>query len=211
MHQTAVHDGVAPYKPNSLDGGCPFTAAPGTGFVDVPVPIEATTKQRTKPSSFDDHFSQPRLFYTSLSEVEQRHLADAYSFELGKCFEQPIKERALEVLARVDKTLCERVAGRWACRFPRSPTANRICRRARARPCPRSWRVAVEGRNVAVLVDEGSAADSVEAVLDVLSGHGVVPLVTAPNGGRLALGTALSRCPGRTTRPARSSSMPSCP
>ncbi|NKS34194.1 catalase [Rhodococcus hoagii] len=189
MHQTAVHDGVAPYKPNSLDGGCPFTAAPGTGFVDVPVPIEATTKQRTKPSSFDDHFSQPRLFYTSLSEVEQRHLADAYSFELGKCFEQPIKERALEVLARVDKTLCEHVAGSLGLPVPEVADSEPDLPSSPSAALSQiggEW--PVEGRNVAVLVDEGSAADSVEAVLDVLSGHGVVPLVTAPHGGRLTLG-----------------------
>jgi catalase len=31
MHQTAVHSGVAPYRPNSLDGGCPFTAGAAAG------------------------------------------------------------------------------------------------------------------------------------------------------------------------------------
>ncbi|CAM5727732.1 hypothetical protein SVIOM342S_09666 [Streptomyces violaceorubidus] len=30
MHQSAVHRGVAPYRPNSLDGGCPFTAGADT-------------------------------------------------------------------------------------------------------------------------------------------------------------------------------------
>ena len=38
MHQHAVHAGVAPYRPNSLDGGCPFLAgdAEDGAFVDVP-------------------------------------------------------------------------------------------------------------------------------------------------------------------------------
>ena len=31
FHQTAVHTGVAPYQPNSLDGGCPFFAGQPTG------------------------------------------------------------------------------------------------------------------------------------------------------------------------------------
>ena len=31
MHQTAVHGGVAPYKPNSLDAGCPFFAGAESG------------------------------------------------------------------------------------------------------------------------------------------------------------------------------------
>ena len=29
FHQHAVHAGVAPYRPNSLDGGCPFHAGAG--------------------------------------------------------------------------------------------------------------------------------------------------------------------------------------
>lgn len=37
MHQTAVHAGAAPYRPNSLDGGCPFKAGADLGaFADVP-------------------------------------------------------------------------------------------------------------------------------------------------------------------------------
>ncbi|PTR32332.1 catalase [Rhodococcus sp. OK519] len=190
MHQTGVHDGVAPYKPNSLDGGCPFTAAPGTGFVDVPVPIESTTKQRTQPRSFDDHFSQARLFYKSLSEVEQRHVAEAYSFELGKCYEQPIKERALEVLARIDSTLCERVAGSLG--LPVPDVGDDTADLEPMEPSPalsqlgQEW--PVEGRNVAVVVDEGTDMDALDSVLATLSGGGIVPLVTAPHGGKLTLG-----------------------
>jgi catalase len=30
FHQDAVHGGAAPYRPNSLDGGCPSTRAPTT-------------------------------------------------------------------------------------------------------------------------------------------------------------------------------------
>src|SRR5690606_38155533 len=36
MHQTAVHTGVAPSRPNSLDGGCPFTAQPGEALIEFP-------------------------------------------------------------------------------------------------------------------------------------------------------------------------------
>ncbi len=42
MHQTAVHGGVAPYRPNSLDGGCPFVAGDAEGaFLDVPQAVVA--------------------------------------------------------------------------------------------------------------------------------------------------------------------------
>ena len=36
FHQHAVHAGVAPYRPNSLDGGCPFHAARGRPAVHRP-------------------------------------------------------------------------------------------------------------------------------------------------------------------------------
>jgi catalase len=60
MHQTAVHTGLAPYRPNSIDGGEPdvATAAEG-GYVQVPRPVEGTVG-RSSPVSFGDHFSNRR-------------------------------------------------------------------------------------------------------------------------------------------------------
>jgi hypothetical protein len=56
MHQAADHAGVAPYRPNSLDGGRPFKAGADLGaFVDVPEAVAEAIKQRKSPASFDDH------------------------------------------------------------------------------------------------------------------------------------------------------------
>jgi catalase len=55
MHQTAVHTGVAPYLPNSLDDGEPQVAGAGEGaYVPVPRTIGGE-KARQSPVSFDDH------------------------------------------------------------------------------------------------------------------------------------------------------------
>src|SRR5699024_11134511 len=62
------------------------------------------------PESFEDHFSQARMFWLSLSETERQHLADAFVFELGKCYEETIRKRQLRVLAAVDPELCAEVA-----------------------------------------------------------------------------------------------------
>ena len=81
----AVHAGVAPYRPNSLDGGCrsrrgttsvPTSRCPQTGRSGV--------KARTAPASFDDHFSQARLFYLSLSAVEQDHIIRRLHLRAGQ-------------------------------------------------------------------------------------------------------------------------------
>ena len=110
MHQTAIHTGQAPYRPNSIDDGEPLVAdAAEGGYVQTPRPVEGPTV-RAQPASFEDHFTQAAMFYRSLTDVEQAHIIEAFTFELGKCYEQAIKERQLEVLANVDADLCKQVA-----------------------------------------------------------------------------------------------------
>jgi catalase len=111
FHQQGVQSGVAPYQPNTLDGGCPFTAGADVGaYVEVPQRVAESVKRRAAPASYSDHFSQPRMFYRSLSPVEREHVVRAFTFELGKCYEQAVKERQLRVLANVDAELCAQVA-----------------------------------------------------------------------------------------------------
>ena len=75
--------------PNTLDGGCPFVVGDADGaFVDVPQAVAAGSKVRELSASFDDHFSQVTLFVRSLSGVERQHLARAYTFELGKRYQE---------------------------------------------------------------------------------------------------------------------------
>jgi len=58
------------------------------------------------PVSFDDHFTQATLFWASMTQVERTHIVEAFTFELGKVYEQSVKERELAVLACVDAQLC---------------------------------------------------------------------------------------------------------
>ncbi|MDX7018737.1 catalase-related domain-containing protein, partial [Klebsiella aerogenes] len=85
------------YKPNSLDGGCPFLAGADDGaLVEVAQHIADAQVVRDAPATFDDHYSQATLFYNSMTEVEKEHIAGAYTFELGKCYEENIKTRQVE-------------------------------------------------------------------------------------------------------------------
>jgi catalase len=190
MHQTAVHSGVAPYKPNSLDGGCPFFAgADLDGYVEVAQTVAQSTKLRAAPASFDDHTSQPRMFFASLTPVEQHHLIDAYTFELAKCYEQPIKERQLLCLAQIDSSLAAAVAAGLGLPAPASPSDL-----PEVQPSPALSQVGKEwpvtGRNIGVLVGPGSDLAQVRATIAAIDGQGMLPLVIADTGGKLGQGTA---------------------
>ena len=187
FHQHGVHAGVAPYSPNSLDGGCPFTAggdADVSAFKDLPVRVPEASKVRDAPASYDDHFSQARLFWRSMSAVEQEHIIRAYTFELGKCYEEAVKQRQLQCLANIDPVLCSEVATGLGLEAP-EPTEELV----EATPSPALSQVGGEwppdGRLVGIVVDPDAGLDGVEAVRQAVFDAGMVPLVVAPHGGKV--------------------------
>jgi catalase len=194
FHQSAVHGGVAPYRPNSLDGGCPFhaTGARDAAFIDVPARVAESTKTREAPASYDDHFSQVRQFWLSMSPVEKEHIVAAYTFELAKCFEQAIKERQLMALANIDPDLCAQVAAGLGLTAPEateplgdldpSPALSQV---------GGSW--PTDGRIVGIVVDPDGDLSGVGDVVSAVSEGGMVPLVIAPVGGKLSDGTTVQR------------------
>ena len=185
MHQVASHTGVAPYKPNTLDGGAPTEATVDEGaFIDVPVAVNGEIT-REHPASFDDHFSQARLFFLSLSEVEREHVAQAYTFELGKCYEQTIRERQLAHLAAIDTRLAQQVADGLGIPVP-APTETP----ADVQPSPVLSQIGgawpLDGRQVGVVVGESVDEKELDALVQGIHGAGMVPLVIAPKGGPVA-------------------------
>ncbi|WP_277440707.1 catalase [Streptomyces sp. SPB162] len=185
MHQTAVHRGVAPYRPNSLDGGCPFLAGADTGaFIEVPVEVPAARKVREAAASFDDHYSQARLFWLSMTSTEREHIVAAYTFELNKCYEAVIKERALTVLANIDPVLCAEVAAGLGLPAPAATVAL-------TEPVPSpalsqlGARWPVDGRIIGIVTAGDQDLTAVRTARQTVLDAGMVPLVIAPTGGVL--------------------------
>jgi catalase len=186
MHQTAIHDGISPYLPNGIDAA-PAVATEGEGaYVQVPQQIEGEVV-RGAPVSFEDHFSQATSFYRSLTPVEQSHMVEAFTFELGKVFEQEIKERELAVLADVDADLCGRVAAGLGLPAPKgTPARNVVVSPALSQiidePGP------IDGRKVGVIADEGADLVGIAKLRRALAKLGAEVLVIAPIGGTLTNG-----------------------
>ena len=189
MHQVASHTGIAPYKPNTLDGGAPREATVDEGaYIDVPVAVSGEIT-RELPVSFDDHFTQARMFYISLTELEQQHLTEAVSFELGKCYEEAVKVRYLDVLAHVDQALAEAVADNLG--LPH-PAAQEV---ADVEPSPALSQMGgtwpIDARQVAILISsaiDGDDADAVGTLVNDLFAAGVNPLLVSDKGGKVTVG-----------------------
>lgn len=112
MHQMSIPRGQASYQPNSIDHNWPTETAPAAhdgGFESYQERIDGK-KIRARSDSFSDHFSQARLYYQSLAPHEQKHVVDAYTFELSKVQRLHIREREVQqILSHIDLDLAQQV------------------------------------------------------------------------------------------------------
>jgi catalase len=117
-----------------------------------------------------------------MSPVEQDHIVQAYTFELGKCYDDTIRRRQLLSLARIDGELAADVAAGLGLPAPEPAVAVDD-----VEPSPALSQLGgtwpVEGRTVAVVVDDTSDADAVMALTKQLHAERLVPLLLAPTGG----------------------------
>ncbi len=202
MHRMQINKGKAAYHPNTIGGGCPFQAMMKEGgFNSFPERIDAH-KVRERSESFFDHFSQPEIFYKSLTAHEQRHLQDAFAFELGKVKIVPIRQRMVNVLMEVDTSLAEIVAGKLGLvpRRPNQPITDSIpadddpkaYHSFKAKlPINKAPSVSMEKRKpanikamrIAVLTANGVQDESFTVVKKVLCEEEAIVHIIAPNHG----------------------------
>jgi catalase len=180
--QQAVAEGVAAYNPNSLGGGCPFPAG-GAGYVHVPRTVTGP-RERVRAQSFSDRYSQATLFWDSMTKPEQDHIVAAFSFELGKCLHEEIKERVLANLANVSADLVAQVAANLGTTAPDGTPATDI------EPSPALSLIPSEpgpiaGRVIGVFAADGVDAAGLAAVRAPLEGAGAMVVVIAPHGGTI--------------------------
>ncbi|HJS01511.1 MAG TPA: catalase [Flavobacterium sp.] len=205
MMQTEIPKGQTAYFPNTLSGGCPHLAKMAEGgFTSYEERIDAK-KIRIRSESFNDHFSQPALFYRSLSKWEQEHVANAYTFELGKCMENPIKERMLWLISQIDEDLAKKVAKGLGLNIPKTieqpinqsigadadvekqqpPKKKNYLDVAPSLSQTKSKFDTIATRKIAVLVSEGFSMKNFKKMTDALIKEGATVKLIAPHGGKI--------------------------
>ncbi|WP_283180006.1 catalase [Gemmobacter sp. 24YEA27] len=182
------------YQPNSH--GLGPREDPQRGHRSHATPPEGP-KQRLRPESFADHYSQARQFYLSQTAVEQKHIASALVFELAKCELPVIRERMIAHLLNIDGPLAETVAEKLGIKMlpdpadaavapvdlPESPALSIL-----SNP-PESF----AGRKVGALICDGVDAALVQELADALASEGAMLEVIAPKigGARAADGSLI--------------------
>lgn len=179
MHRQAIHRGRVSYEPNSLGGGCPFQAGMD-GFVSFPEP-ETGDELRGHPEKFAEHYNQATLFFNSQTEWEQRHIINAFAFELSKLTVPAIRQRMVASLRNVSDDLAQAVADQLGMPLPEPlPRAMPTPPKPEVETSPALSLTARPGdggvatRKVAILVAEGVDGQAVSAVAQALIKAGVV-------------------------------------
>ncbi|KGQ07030.1 Catalase-3 [Beauveria bassiana D1-5] len=109
--QVFIHKNAAPYSPNTLNNGSPLQAdqSTGRGFFTAPGRQASGHLGRRRSATFADHWSQPRLFYNSLSKAEQQMLIDVLRLELSVLVQPGIRKNVLKQLNMISHDIARRV------------------------------------------------------------------------------------------------------
>ncbi|MEI3614847.1 catalase [Pseudogracilibacillus sp. SO30301A] len=98
------------YHENSLANNTPYTVPPEEGgYKDYPGKVEGY-KIRARSDSFKDYFSQPRIFWNSLTPVEKQHTIEGLSYQVGSVKSRSVRQQVVDVLVKVDKEMANAVA-----------------------------------------------------------------------------------------------------
>lgn len=98
------------YHENSLADNTPYTVPPEEGgYKSYPGKVEGH-KIRARSDSFKDYFSQPRIFWNSLTPVEKQHTIEGLSYQVGSVKSESVRQQVVDVLVKVDKEMAVIVA-----------------------------------------------------------------------------------------------------
>ncbi|WP_353421446.1 catalase [Staphylococcus delphini] len=110
MHQMNVHKGQTAYHKNALNHNDPHTTPREEGGYEHYQEKVEGHKIRKRSASFEDYYSQAKLYLNSLTKPEYEHMVAGFSFEIGMCKSIMVKQNAVNQLNKVDRQLAEEVA-----------------------------------------------------------------------------------------------------
>ncbi|MDN4526694.1 catalase [Fictibacillus fluitans] len=172
MHRMTINQGPVAYHKNSLDNNDPSPATEEEGgYVHYQEKVEGR-KVRQRSESFKDHYSQAKLFWNSMSDVEKQHITKAFRFELGKVKSKSVKQQVVEVISHVDTALAEQVAAGIGVTAPEGIEPSRETMSSPALSQENTVK-APATRKVAILAEDGFNGEEVSGLQTALKNQGI--------------------------------------
>ncbi|GKV70609.1 catalase-2 [Sporosarcina sp. NCCP-2716] len=163
------------YHNNSIDGNTPYTVPPEEGgYASYPKKVEGHVI-RARSKSFDDFFSQPRIFWNSLTPIEKQHMIEALSFQLGCVQSESVRQQNVDMLVKVDKEMANIVADNIGVKRPEGtnvPVSTKYPSLSQASSPKYAY-----SQKVGVLITNGFDTNAVKQTLDVLEKYGVFVVI----------------------------------
>ena len=175
-----INTGPVSYHKNSIQNNAPapVTEAAG-GYAHYEEKVEGR-KVRARSQSFEDHFSQARMFWLSMTATEQQHIIKAFSFEVGKVARKEIRQQVVDMLANICPQLATEVATNVGVQPPTQTKPVDYEKTSPAVSQLRQPKKGITGRKVAVIVEAGTSVNP--ALKELLATDVVVELISATQG-----------------------------
>jgi catalase len=159
-----INVGQVSYHKNSLADNTPSVSSKEEGgYVHYQEKVDGR-KVQARSESFEDHFSQAKLFWNSMSIPEKKHIVDAFSFEVGKVKSMNVRQQVVDMFANVDVGLATAVAEAVGAEFPRNVEESTV---TESSPALSQLTTATlpDTRKVAILIGSGFDGNEVESLV----------------------------------------------
>ncbi|MFJ7752658.1 catalase [Peribacillus muralis] len=189
MHRMTINPGPVSYHKNSLAGNSPVPASEAEGgYAHYQEKVDGR-KVRQRSESFKDHYSQAKLFWNSMTEVEKEHIIAAFHFEVGKVKSKDVQQQVVEMFSNVDLELAEAIAKGVGANPPsnKNEVETELTSPALSQELMKVKTAAT--RKVAILAADGFNGTEVNQVLESFKAAGITAEIVSINRGMITSAT----------------------
>jgi catalase len=158
------------YHKNALADNTPHeTPAEKGGYVHYPKKVDGAVI-RNRSESFNDFYSQTRIFWNSLTPIERQHTIEGFTYQLGKVKSEFIRQQNVNLLVNIDEELANTVADYIGVERPKGThvqVSTNYPSLSQSNTPPSAYT-----QRVGVLISNGFDGKEVSEVLNVLEENG---------------------------------------
>lgn len=166
------------YHKNSLADNTPAETPPEEGgYAHYPEKVEGHKTRERPGESFYDFFSQPRLFWNSMSSIEKRNIVETFTFHLGYVKSKSVRQQVVDMFVNVDEEMATQIARNIGV----NPPSGTNVPVTQSSPALTKTKYYPNTQTVAVLIGNGFNGQEVTNTLNVLRQHGVFIDIVSEN------------------------------